>query len=87
MPGAGVLEGADESGGGLVVLPDLDGDGALGHGRQHDVGGEPVGDPVLLPQADHAGGGENDGVVLPVIELADAGGHVAAQVGDLEVGP
>jgi hypothetical protein len=37
-------------------------------------------------EAGQAGGGENDGVVLPLVELAQARVEVAAQAGDGEVG-
>ena len=34
-------------------------------------------DAVLHPQADKPGGGENDGIVFAVIQLREAGIHVA----------
>ncbi|MCY1005502.1 hypothetical protein OV079_07930 [Nannocystis pusilla] len=43
-------------------------------------------DPVGEAEADEAGGGQQDGVVVAGVELAQAGGHVAAQRADLQGG-
>ena len=62
-----------------VVLPALDAERALPHGRQRDVGREHLGRPLLEPEADEARAGQHDGVALPGVDLAQARVHVAPQ--------
>src|SRR5262249_34650249 len=52
-----------------VVGARLDGEDALPD-RRHEI--EPLRDPVAQAEADEAGGGEHDGVVLAGVELAQA---------------
>ena len=70
----------------LVVLADLDADGALAHRRDHLLGGDVAGDAVGPAHAGDAGRREDDDVDLAVLGLAHAGVEVAAHVDDLDVG-
>ena len=70
----------------VVVRPALHGDGALPRLGQHVHGVEHVGQPALPAEALHGGDGDDDGRDLPVLGHGDPPGHVAAQVGEDEVG-
>ena len=70
----------------LAVGANLDAQGALARGGQHGGGFEDAADAVGHAQALQARRGENDGVVLAFVQLAQAGVEVAAQGFDLQVG-
>ena len=67
----------------LIVAATLDADRALPDGRQADFRAEELGDAFLEAEPFEPGGGEDDGIVLIVIELLQAGVDVAAQIDDL----
>src|SRR5688572_27849432 len=60
---------------------------AMTHRRKPDVGIEPAGDAIFPPQPYHAGGREDDGVVLAVVEPGQARVQVPPQIQDLQVVP
>ena len=71
-----------------VAFTHLQGEGALGRCGHEVQGVEDVHVQVreVEFQSVHAGVGEHDGVVLSVAQFLDAGGHVASQRFDAEVG-
>src|SRR3990172_8476349 len=72
----------ERRGGGAPRRPER----ALTHGREHRLRRQYLGGAVQPAQAGQAGGGEDGGVVVAVLHLADAGVDVAADIGDAEVG-
>ena len=54
-----------------AVVARLDGERALADGGNHDVDRDELGNAIRPAEAAQAGGGENDGVVLPFVQLAD----------------
>ena len=62
-----------------VAQADLDAERALSGGRAHDLGLDDFLDVLGLAQPLEAGGGQDDGIVLALLQLAHAGVHVAAQ--------
>ena len=70
-----------------VVPAQFDAERALADGRKHHRRVEFDGDPPLQAEAVEAGAGQDDGVVLAFVELAQAGVDVAAQVENRKIGP
>ncbi len=72
--------------GGVVGAADLDRDRPLRHRRQEAIERQKLGDVALEAQPLDAGRGEDDRVVLALLDPAHPRRHVAAQVDELEVG-
>ncbi len=71
----------------VVLDADLERDGALSHGRHHDLGRNGRGDAISEAEPLQARAGQERCVGNAVFELFQAGLHVAAKIYDLEVGP
>ena len=73
---------------GIALVEALDGEGALTGGAQHLGCGERFADVFRQAQALQAGGGQHDGIELlaGLAQFGEAGGHVAADGQDLEIG-
>jgi hypothetical protein len=70
----------------VEVVPGLDRERALSRGGKEARGVEQLGDGAGEPEPPQPGVGEHDGVEV-VAHAAQAGRHVPADVGDLQVGP
>ena len=68
-----------------IVLPDLQGEGALAAGGQELHRVEAFGNVVLQLKAVEAGGGHDQGMGRPFLPFADPGGDIAADIEDLQV--
>ena len=64
----------------------FDGQGALSHGRKAGLNWEVLCYAVLPTHTDEASGGEDYGIVVTVVELADTCVDVAANAGDFNIG-
>ena len=71
----------------FVVCAGFDGQGALADGGNHRIDGQELCDAVGPAQALQTGFGQDDGVVLAVVELLQARVDVAPQIGDEQVRP
>ncbi len=81
-----MVEPAHPGAGGLVVGANLDRHRPLGDRRQEAVERQILGDVALETEPLHPGRGEDDRVVLALLDPAHPRRHVAAQVDELEVG-
>ena len=86
LTGGGVLDFGEELGDLRVGGKGLDGEGALSHGRKAGLNWEVLCNAVLPTHTDETGGGEDYGIVVTVVELADTSVDVAAYAGDIEIG-
>ncbi len=68
------------------TLVPLHADDALGRGRQHLLGYEQLADAIVELESLEPGSGQDDGVIVAVIELGQARVDVAAQPVDFEIG-
>ena len=84
--GCGVVEEGDRGDGFGIVFAGLDAERALAGGGTEIPGVEPFSEPLGFFEAVKAGGGEQDGVDLAFIELAEAGVDIAAEFDCLNVG-
>ena len=71
----------------FVIRTGFDGKSPLSGGGQELIRRQQAGDTVRKAQADEAGCGQNDGVVVPVIETGQARIDVAPEVRDRKVRP
>jgi hypothetical protein len=70
-----------------VIGADLQRQGALSDGWKHGVRLQDLRRPLQVAQAGQPGGGQDGRVHLPLLHLAQARVHVAAQVNHLQVRP
>ncbi len=70
-----------------IVLAALDADDTLGDGGNKHIDGKTFTDARLQAEARQAGVGQQDGVVLAFVELAQARADIAAQLAQLQVRP
>src|SRR6202030_4247942 len=85
--GVGVIQKAQERTRFGVTFTNFDTQRSLSGGGAHDFGGDNLLDQFGFAEAFQPGRGENDGVVLSLLEFAQAGIHIAAQGMDVEIGP
>ncbi len=69
----------------VALAADFNAQGALAGGRQHLLWLEDMANALLQAQALEARSGQYDGVVLPLVELAQARVQIAAQRHDLQI--
>ncbi|OQA00174.1 MAG: hypothetical protein BWY71_00803 [Planctomycetes bacterium ADurb.Bin412] len=86
-PCGGIIQLLEQGGQVRIVLPDLQGEGALAAGGQELHRVEAFGNMVLHLDAVEAGSGHDQGVGRPFLPFADAGGYIAADIEDLQVRP
>ncbi len=84
--GGRVGERTEERARTLIIGTGDDSKRTLSDGRQPEVRLKVLGDPLLPPQPQHPGGGQNDRLVIPSVQACAAGVQVAAEVHHLQVG-
>jgi arylsulfatase len=82
--GRNVIDGGGQFGG-VRPFECLDPHDALTHRREEQVDRKELGDPILPPESDHSGRGEDHGVELAFLELAPAGVQIAPEGGHLQI--
>ena len=69
----------------VIVRPGLDPQGPLPHGRQGQLQRQDLGDLPLEPEPPEPRLGQDDGVVIALVQLAEPGVDVSAKVAHFEV--
>ena len=74
-----MVQRCEQFAGTRIVQTALDADGTLSHGRERQLWRQRLANARLKPQTLKAGNGEDNGIVIAVIQLAQTRADVTAQ--------
>lgn len=74
-----ICDPGEQVGDPVVLLSAFEAECSLSDGREGELGGKKLLDPVGEAQADKAGCSENDGVDLPMVKFFETGSHISPE--------